>query len=155
MVKFFYFDEKERFMKIAVDFDGTCVDHCFPAVGSDVPGAVDYMKRLAADGHQLFLFTMRSGEFLENAVQWFVNRHIPLSGINSDPGQTSWTDSPKCYAEVYIDDAALGAPLVQLDGFQRECLNWTAVETWFIKNKKTNASVISNSPGVIPVTFGA
>ncbi len=114
-------------MKIAVDFDGTCVDHRFPDVGKDVPGAAETLKELAEAGHTLFLFTMRSGDFLPPAVKWFLDNGIPLSGINSDPGQSSWTQSPKCYAEVYIDDAAFGAPLVDVPGFKRKCVDWDIV----------------------------
>lgn len=124
-------------MKIAVDFDGTCVDHCYPEVGVDVPGAVECLRGLSSDGHKLFLFTMRSGEALEDAVQWFLDRDIALSGIQSDPGQSGWTDSPKCYAEVYIDDAALGAPLMTVNGFSRPCVDWRKVMAWFEGNKAT------------------
>jgi hypothetical protein len=45
-------------------------------------------------------------------VQWFRERDIPLYGINEDPGQKGWTGSPKVYANLYIDDAGLGMPLV-------------------------------------------
>ena len=114
-------------MKIAVDFDGTCVDHRFPEVGPDVPDAVQTLKALASRGDYLFLYTMRSGEYLEDAVQWFVEREIPLSGINSDPSQTKWTSSPKCYAELYIDDAAFGCPLFQPLGFKRKCVKWNDI----------------------------
>ena len=49
-------------MIIAVDFDGTCVEHDYPDVGLDVEGAVDTLKALVAKGHRLILFTMRSGK---------------------------------------------------------------------------------------------
>ena len=48
-------------MIIAIDFDGTCVEHEFPKVGNDVPNAVNVIKQLAKN-HQLILWTMRSGE---------------------------------------------------------------------------------------------
>lgn len=43
---------------------------------------------------------------------WFAERNIPLAGINENPSQKEWTSSPKPYGQVYIDDAALGAPLM-------------------------------------------
>ena len=46
-------------MVIAIDFDGTCVTHDFPAVGKDI-GAVPVLKMLVDSGHQLILYTMRS-----------------------------------------------------------------------------------------------
>ena len=55
---------------------------------------------------------MRSGKELQDAVTWFQNNAIPLYGVNKNPTQESWTQSPKCYADLYIDDAALGTPLI-------------------------------------------
>lgn len=114
-------------MKICVDFDGTCVSHEFPKVGKDI-GAVPVLKELVANGHQLILFTMRSnmhdnttgsdcipevhkGNFLDDALYWFKDNEIPLFGVNINPEQKTWTTSPKAYGQLYIDDAALGAPL--------------------------------------------
>ena len=115
-------------MKIAVDFDGTCVDHDYPEVGKEVPNCVEVLKALDRRGDELFLFTMRSGQGLRDAVQWFRERDIHLSGIQQDPAQSSWTQSPKCYAELYIDDAAFGCPLIEVAGFKRPCVDWTKVE---------------------------
>ena len=117
-------------MIIAVDFDGTCITHEYPGVGKDI-GAERVLKRLAGSGHLLILWTMRSGKYLEEAVQWFHERDIPLYGINNNPTQKKWTKSPKVYAHMYIDDAALGIPLcmpsedVEND---RPYVNWQAVE---------------------------
>jgi hypothetical protein len=114
-------------MVIAVDFDGTCVTHEFPLVGKDI-GAVPVLKRLVECGHKLILFTMRSdienptsadynilpqgGKYLTDAVNWFKENGIELFGVNENPDQKSWTHSPKAHAQLYIDDAALGCPLI-------------------------------------------
>ena len=100
---------------IVLDFDGTVVKHRYPAVGEDI-GAVPVLKRLIANEHKLILSTMRSHESegvdtLQPALDWFKQRDIPLYGINENPSQKVWTASPKVYGNVYIDDAALGAPL--------------------------------------------
>lgn len=97
-------------MYVCVDFDGTCVTHEYPNIGKDI-GAVPVLKRLVKAGHKLILFTMRSGKHLEEAVEWFKNNEIPLFGINTNPTQKEWTNSPKAYGHLYIDDAALGIPL--------------------------------------------
>jgi hypothetical protein len=110
-------------MKIAIDFDGTCVKHCYPIVGPDCPGAVDSLKWLLRQGHELNLFTMRGGIFLEEALDWFSEKGIELAGVQADKDQASWTTSPKCYAEIYLDDAALGAPLIREDG-HRPYFDW-------------------------------
>lgn len=118
-------------MVIAVDFDGTCVRHEYPKVGSDI-GAVPVLKRLIAEGHNLILYTMRSGSELTDAVNWFKVNEIPLYGIQYNPDQAKWTSSNKCYAQLYIDDAALGAPL-KLDKDpdiedSRPYIDWQSVE---------------------------
>lgn len=129
-------------MIIAVDFDGTVVKHNYPAVGADVPGAVEVLKKLVAQGHQLILWTMRGDEALEDAVNWYKKYEIPLFGINTNPQQKEWTNSPKAYAVLYIDDAALGCPLDYIlvqkaDGgvqqIGRPFVNWTKVEQMLIE----------------------
>jgi hypothetical protein len=113
-------------MIIAVDFDGTCVTHKFPEIGEDI-GAEDGLLRLIRAGHQIILYTMRSGEKLDAAVKWFEEKGIPLYGINENPTQKSWTDSPKVYAHLYIDDAGLGTPLVHVEG-DRPYVDWNKVQ---------------------------
>jgi hypothetical protein len=112
-------------MDIAIDFDGTCVTHEYPEVGKEI-GATEVLRELVAKGHNLILFTMRSdfngydddgqqipsNKCLTDAVNWFRERNIPLHGIQKNPSQLSWTSSPKAYAELYIDDSALGCPLI-------------------------------------------
>ena len=132
-------------MVIAVDFDGTCVKHEYPKVGDDI-GAVPVLKRLVREGHKLILWTMRcdsgfeSGKFfsgLTDAINWFKDNGIELYGIQRNPTQDHWTKSPKCYAELYIDDAALGCPLtidVEMVGYEelrpigRPYVDWVKVE---------------------------
>lgn len=138
-------------MDIAVDFDGTCVSHEFPKVGKDI-GAVPVLKRLVEKGHNLILFTMRSnrkqgdnvidrpeiedvyGDFLQDAVDWFKKNDIPLYGVQRNPLQ-NWTTSPKCYAHLYIDDMAIGCPLVYDSKISdRPFVCWTEVERILKKN---------------------
>lgn len=118
-------------MYICIDFDGTLVDHCYPGIGEPVPGAIDWLKRLQRYGVKLILFTMRSdrpGEpLLTDAVNFLLGHGIKLYGVNENPDQKSWTDSPKAYGDLYIDDAAFGCPLVHPRGFERPCVNWKKV----------------------------
>jgi hypothetical protein len=137
--------EKITSLTICVDFDGTCVTHEFPKVGKDI-GAERVLKLLVKNGHQLILHTMRSdmknpksrdydihtegGDYLTDAVNWFKERNIPLYGINENPTQKDWTTSPKSYGNLYIDDAALGCPLLYDES--RPYVNWQAVEDYLI-----------------------
>ncbi len=138
-------------MVIAIDFDGTCVTHDFPRVGKEI-GAVPVLKKLVKAGHKLILFTMRSNHdelvhhgspefpdekgdlYLNLATDWFDRNGIPLHGVNVNPTQSSWTKSPKAYADLYIDDAALGCPLIVDSRISdRPFVDWHEVERMLIE----------------------
>ena len=121
---------------VAVDFDGTLVDHRFPEIGPPVPEAFKWMRAFQKMGAKIILNTMRSDHVMEDgtqkcplssAVDFIKNQGISLYGINENPDQKSWTSSPKVYANVYIDDAAVGCPLIKVKGFHRLCVDWTVV----------------------------
>ena len=97
-------------MQICVDFDGTITTHEYPNIGAPI-GAIEVLKELQEKGHQLILFTMRSGKELQEAVDYLKSEGVELYGINENPTQKNWTQSPKAYGQLYIDDAALGIPL--------------------------------------------
>ncbi len=108
-------------MVIAVDFDGTCVTHEYPAIGEDI-GAVPVLRELVEAGHKLVLYTVRHGNELNEAVAWFKWHKIPLYGVNSHPDQP--TRSPKVFAGLYIDDSAAGCPVKRIDGVKRHFVDW-------------------------------
>jgi hypothetical protein len=116
-------------MIIAIDFDGTCVTHAYPDLGDEI-GAAPVIKRMVECGHHIILFTMRSGEELYDAVEWFIVNGIPLYGVNTNPEQHRWTASPKAYVHLYIDDAALGVPLIR-PMVGRPYVDWRAVAQIF------------------------
>jgi len=126
---------------ILVDFDGTCCTHEFPAIGKDI-GAAPVLRELVSDGHQLILWTMRcdhteppitddsdihphGGNYLSEAVRWFLDRNIPLYGINTNPGQEKWTSSPKAYGTLCLDDINFGARLSKI-AHLRPFIDWSA-----------------------------
>ena len=115
-------------MYIAIDFDGTCVTHDYPRIGKDIH-AIPVLKKLVSNGHKLILNTMRSGKELDDAVNWFKENNIELFGINENPTQKRWTNSPKVYAHMYIDDAAFGCPLLNIPEISdRSFVNWVSIE---------------------------
>lgn len=122
-------------MVIAIDFDGTCVTHEYPKIGRENEGCVDVLKRLVREGHKLILYTMRSGKCLKEAKDWFKEREIPLWGVNENPTQNAWTASPKIYANLYIDDAACGCPLIYDETkASRPFVDWNAVKIILLRN---------------------
>ena len=64
-----------------------------------------------------------------------MDNDIPLWGINKNPDQHKWTDSPKAYAGLYIDDEALGAPLIYPITGDRPYIDWRKVNTYLIEKK--------------------
>ena len=104
-------------MTVNAYFGATCVSQAFPEVGKSI-GAEKVLKELVDNGHDLILFTMRwdcsespDKNYLSQAVNWFKVNDIRLYGIQKDPEQSSWTTSPKCCAQLMIDDSAIGCPL--------------------------------------------
>ena len=71
-------------MTIAIDFDGTIVEHKYPAIGEEKPFATDTLRMLIKDRHKLILWTVREGELLEEAVDWCRERGVEFYAINRD-----------------------------------------------------------------------
>lgn len=98
-------------MIIGIDFDGTCVTYDYPDTVEDI-GSAAVLRKLVNKGHKLVLYTMRFGLSLHHAEAWFGKNKIPLYGVNENPSQKEWTTSPKVHAGLFIDDRALGCPLI-------------------------------------------
>lgn len=97
-------------MIIAVDFDGTIVDHDFPAIGSLRENAAEILQKLDNEGHQIVIWTCRTGQVLEEAYQFLVANKIPFVAINENAPIVKHTFDclPKIYADLYIDDRQVG-----------------------------------------------
>lgn len=106
--------------------------HAYPAIGSEVPGAVATLRALIEQGNRLILWTVRDGAQLAAAVEWFVARDLELFGVNDNPEQWTWpNDSRKVFADAYIDDSAIGAPLVEVEPGKRPAVCWTRIGEHF------------------------
>lgn len=95
-------------MILAIDFDGTIVKHEFPKIGELMPGAAYTIRRLAAAGHTIIIWTCRNGEYEEAAKKFLEDNNIPYHYINENISNLSFKTSNKIYADVYIDDRNLG-----------------------------------------------
>lgn len=98
-------------MTIAVDFDGTIVEHRYPAIGAPIPFALETLAQLSAEGHKIILWTVREGKTLDEAVEYLRLNGVSLYAVNSEYPNASWTGSGvsrKIKADVYIDDRNLG-----------------------------------------------
>lgn len=98
-------------MLIAVDFDGTIVEHKYPEIGKELPFATDTLRRLINDRHRLILWTVRTGELLDEALDWCRERGVEFYAVNSDyPGQELDPKNPvrKLKVDLVIDDRNIG-----------------------------------------------
>lgn len=99
-------------MIIAVDFDGTIVEHRYPEIGEELPFAVSTLKLLAnKHNHRLILWTVRHGRLLQEAVDWCKERGLEFYAINKNfPEEEVENESGYCKvnAELFIDDRNLG-----------------------------------------------
>ncbi len=101
-------------MTIAVDFDGTIVEHRYPEIGKEIPFATATLRQLIADGHKLILWSVREGELLDAAVKWCEERGVRFYAVNADIDEDAADHqgtrhfSRKIKANVFIDDRNLG-----------------------------------------------
>lgn len=98
-------------MKIAVDFDGTVVEHKFPAIGKEILFAFDTLKALQEQRHQLILWTYRSGKELDEAVEYCRKNGIVFYAVNKNYPEEVFEEgkiSRKIQADFYIDDRNIG-----------------------------------------------
>lgn len=96
---------------IAVDFDGTIVEHQYPKIGKEMLFAFETLKRLQQKGHKLILWTYREGSELQEAVDYCESKGIKFYAVNKsfpdekfEPGVTS----RKVNADIFIDDRNVG-----------------------------------------------
>ena len=101
-------------MRIAVDFDGTIVENCFPEIGEERPFAVDVLKKFQKEQHHvLILWTVRNGEYLDEALKWCEERGLVFDAVNTHCFEEGESDSSayfscKVNAHLFIDDRNLG-----------------------------------------------
>lgn len=101
--------------KIAVDFDGTIVEHRYPEIGEEIPFATDTLRMLIEEHHQLILWSVREGKLLDDAVEWCRKRGVEFWAVNRDyPDEELGKDahfSRKLKADYFIATAtSAGCP---------------------------------------------
>ena len=98
-------------MIIAVDFDGTIVDHRYPEIGREIPFAITTLKMLIEQRHTLIMWTVRQGNLLQEAVDWCKERGVEFYAVNKNFPEEN-IDNNGCYckinADIFIDDRNIG-----------------------------------------------
>ena len=98
-------------MTIAVDFDGTIVEHRYPEIGREIPLATDTLTMHTKEGHRLILWSVREGKLLDEAVEWCRERGVEFYAVNKDypeEGREDRNYSRKLKVEMFIDDRNVG-----------------------------------------------
>ena len=97
-------------MIIAVDFDGTIVEHEYPRIGRPIPNAIEALKKLQQEErHTLILWTVREGNLLEDAVNYCSKRGVNFYAVNKNhPDEVEGSAPRKLTADVFIDDKNIG-----------------------------------------------
>jgi len=98
-------------MKIAVDFDGTIVEHKYPEIGKTMLFAFETLKELQKRQHELILWTYRAGKELDEAVAFCEKNGIVFYAVNKNFPEEEFeedTISRKINADVFIDDRNVG-----------------------------------------------
>lgn len=99
-------------MIIAIDFDGTIVEHAYPKIGKPIPFAIETLLQMQKDGHKLILWTVRRGRLLQDAIDYCAQRGLYFyaenenyRGENKELGEEV---SRKLSVDMFIDDRNLG-----------------------------------------------
>jgi hypothetical protein len=98
-------------MKIAVDFDGTIVEHRYPQIGEEKLFAFETLKQLQKLGHHLILWTFRHGKELDEAVEYCKKKGIEFYAVNKSYPEEVFepeSNSRKIDADLFIDDRNVG-----------------------------------------------
>lgn len=95
-----------RLLTIAVDFDGTLVENEYPRIGKPILFAFETLKKLQQEGHQIILWTYRSGRRLEEAVDFCKSKGITFYAVNKSYPEEKYDEalSRKILADFFIDD---------------------------------------------------
>lgn len=96
-------------MIIAVDFDGTIVEHEYPAIGKAIPFAIETLLQLQKEQHLLILWTVREDELLQEAIDYCAQYGLHFYAANANYEGEDRAKAPrKLKADMFIDDRNLG-----------------------------------------------
>lgn len=128
-------------MKIAVDFDGTIVDHEYPKIGKTKLFAFETLKALQKRGDTLILWTFRTGKELQEAIDFCKQNGVEFYAANKNYPEEVFDDSisRKIEADIFIDDRNVG-------GFP----GWS--EIWQLLNPDEYSTDIKKQIKNIPTT---
>jgi len=148
-----FLDENSKI--IAIDFDGTIVEHRYPAIGKEMLFAFATLKALNKKGHKLILWTYRVGEPLREAVEFCKINGVEFYAVNKNfPDEImDETIGRKINADIFIDDRNVGGFLGWSDIWQT--LHPESAEFMHqIKNAEAHNNYNKNEGSIFKKLFG-
>jgi hypothetical protein len=135
-------------IKIAVDFDGTIVDHEYPAIGKEKLFAFQTLKELDKLGARLILWTFRSGKELDEAVEYCRKNGIEFYAVNNNYPEEIYDGktSRKIDADIYIDDRNVG-------GFPGWSAIWQILTPYELEQKEAEKRISAGRKSILQRIF--
>jgi len=135
-------------IKIAVDFDGTIVEHEFPEIGKEKLFAFLTLKELNKRGARLILWTFRTGKELEEAVEFCRKNGIEFYAVNKNYPEEIMNEAVgrKIDADVFIDDKNIG-------GFPGWSEVWQILNPFELEQKEAERKIASKPANIFKRLF--
>jgi len=135
-------------IKIAVDFDGTIVEHEYPEIGKEKLFAFQTLKELNKMGVRLILWTFRTGKELEDAVEFCRKNGVEFYAVNKNYPEEIFdeTVSRKINADIYIDDKNIG-------GFPGWSEVWQMLNPFELQQKEAEKRIASARKNIFKRLF--
>jgi hypothetical protein len=136
-------------IKIAVDFDGTIVEHEYPKIGKEKLFAFRTLKELEKQGASIILWTFRTGKELDEAVEYCRQNGIEFYAVNKNYPEEilDETISRKIDADIYIDDKNLG-------GFPGWSEVWQILSPYELQEKIAEKRISRQGRNLLERLFG-
>lgn len=131
-------------VRVAIDFDGTIVEHAYPEIGKEKLFAFETLREMQKKGFRLILWTYRTGKELDEAVEFCRERGIEFYAVNKNYPEEVYdgTSGRKIDADIYIDDRNIG-------GFPGWSEIWKMLDADFVKHQKKMEEKYTGSKKVI------
>lgn len=95
---------------VAIDFDGTLVQDRYPKIGEPIDAMFELCRQLKGAGIKLILWTCRTGEWLDDAIEFCRLNGLAFDAVNRNVDEVVNmfnNDTRKVYADLYIDDKSI------------------------------------------------
>ena len=133
---------------IAVDFDGTIVEHKYPEIGKEMIFAFQTLKEIEKKGAKLILWTFRVGKELEEAVEYCRKNGLEFYAVNKNYPEEVFNEtvSRKINADIYIDDKNIG-------GFPGWSEVWQMLNPFELQQKEAEKRIASARKNIFKRLF--